>query len=92
MNPATPPRQLVHAAQRPLWHCRMDGQPWPCGEARLFLVEDYRTDPVQTSIYLCGVLHEMIRDLYRLHPDTAPPPDVMFARVLGWLPPRRPLS
>ena len=76
-----------HLPRRPLWICRVDAQPWPCAEARLRLIREYRTDPVGLATYLGTVLHELIADLYRLNPDTAPRPAALFRRVLGWLPP-----
>jgi hypothetical protein len=83
-----PARQLLHLPQRPLWICRIDAQPWPCADARLCLLRQYREDSVAISIYLCTALHELIADLYRLNPDTAPEPRALFERILGWLPPR----
>ena len=84
------PRQLLHVARRPLWICRVDAQPWPCAEARLRLLQEYREDPVAVRIYLGTALHELIADCYRLNPDTAPEPRALFDRTLGWLPPRQP--
>ncbi|WP_091583217.1 hypothetical protein [Micromonospora sediminicola] len=43
------------------------------------------------AIYLCGLLYEATRDLYRLNPDDAPSPTEMFTRFVAWGPHRRPI-
>jgi hypothetical protein len=82
----TLPRQRLHVAQRPLWICRVEAQPWPCGEARLRLIAESREDPIAVRMYLGSILDDMIGDLLTLNPDTAPTPEALYERVLGWLP------
>ncbi|MFY1578331.1 hypothetical protein ACN26Z_25880 [Verrucosispora sp. WMMD703] len=83
--PARPP----HTPLRPTWCCRTDGQPWPCGEARLLLRAEYEHNLTGLSIYLAGLMHEAMRDLYHLNPHDAPTPPVLFSRFLAWTRPRR---
>ena len=78
-----------HLPQRPLWLCRVEAHPWPCAEARLRLARQCRRDRVALCLYLGQVWVDMVSDLYRLHPDTAPEPGALAERVFGWLPSRR---
>ena len=78
----------MHVPIKPLWICRVDAQPWPCADARLILTEAYRRNPVEVGTYLGASLHEMVADLYRLNPATAPDAAALYVRLLGWLPPR----
>ncbi|MBO4206906.1 hypothetical protein [Micromonospora echinofusca] len=84
-----PPRVLPHTPARPLWFCRNCGLPWPCPSARLLLRCEYDRDPVGLSVYLCGLLHEAVADLYRLNPHDAPAPQALFDRFVGWSPRNR---
>jgi hypothetical protein len=90
-GPAHPQRAVEHIALRPLWLCRACADPWPCATARLLLKAQYDQDQVALSIHMCGVLHEAVRDLYRLNPHEAPAPRAMFDRFVGWTPYRRPI-
>ncbi|MEH1014109.1 hypothetical protein V6U90_13485 [Micromonospora sp. CPCC 206060] len=45
--------------------------------------------PVGLSVYLCGLLHLAITDLYRLNPHDAPAPRALFNRFVGWSPRNR---
>ncbi|MGV9213065.1 hypothetical protein ACTFTM_14505 [Micromonospora sp. RB23] len=89
-SPPVPTGTPPHTPLRPMWCCRACGGPWPCPTARLVLKAEHEHDLIGLSIYLCGQLHEAIRDLYRLNPDEAPAPHAMFARFVGWTPYRRP--
>ncbi|ASW53881.1 hypothetical protein [Plantactinospora sp. KBS50] len=73
-----------HLPMRPLWLCRVCGQPWPCGRARLVLVTEYRDDPMSLFLYLAGLLHEAIDDLYQLNPSSTGAVRELFDRFLGW--------
>lgn len=73
---------------RPLWICRTCASPWPCATARLTLTAEY-ADRVALCIYLAGMLHSAIDDLYRLNPPASPDPTGLFDRFLGWASPRR---
>ena len=79
----------AHLPRRPLWLCRVEGRPWPCAEARLRLARQCQRDRVALCLYLGHVWIDMVSDLNRLYPDTAPEPGVLAERVFGWLPPRR---
>ncbi len=81
----------AHTALRPMWCCRACGQPWPCAPARLVLKAEYADDQIGLSLYLCGLLHEAARDLYRLNPDAGPSPADLFRRFVAWGPYRRPV-
>jgi hypothetical protein len=89
--PVDPQRAVAHVALRPLWICRACADPWPCATARLLLKGQYDQNPIGLSVHLRGVLHEAIRDLYRLNACDAPAPQAMFERFVGWAPYRRPI-
>ncbi|GHJ16524.1 hypothetical protein [Micromonospora sp. AKA38] len=74
-----------HHPVRPVWLCRVDGQPWPCPPARAALLRDYDGDLVGLAVYLAVTLHDAVRDLYALNPDDAPEPAVLWDRFLAWL-------
>ncbi|GIJ80582.1 hypothetical protein SAMN05443287_115104 [Micromonospora phaseoli] len=78
-----------HTPLRPMWCCRADGQPWPCGSARLLLRAEYDHDLTGLSIYLAGLMYEAMRDLYHLNPHDGPEPKALFDRFLAWARPRR---
>ncbi|WBB91638.1 hypothetical protein O7597_00910 [Verrucosispora sp. WMMC514] len=73
-----------HTPLRPMWCCRTCGQPWPCGPARLRLRAEYDGDRPGLSIYLAGLMHEAMRDLYHLNARDAPAPAALFDRFLAW--------
>jgi hypothetical protein len=83
-RPPFPAPAVEHIPRRPMWSCRACDDPWPCGIARLLLKGQYEPDPVGLPIFMCGQLCEAMRDIYRLHPNTAPPPQAMFDRFVGW--------
>lgn len=73
-----------HLPLRPLWLCRRCGQPWPCGAAKLALLDEYREVPVSLFLYLAGWLHDAIDDLHRLNPSVTGSAADLFDRFLGW--------
>ena len=73
-----------HTPARPTWHCRVDGQPWPCGEARLLLPVEFRDNVSGLTIYLAGLMYEAMRDLYQLNPHGGPKPEELFSRFVAW--------
>lgn len=79
------PDELRHLPLRPLWLCRHDGQPWPCGAARVTLSREYAHDRLALCVYLGLSLAEAYLDLTRLHPDSAPGPGALTERFLGWV-------
>ena len=81
------PRSGPHTPLRPLWLCRTDGQPWPCGPARLALTREYAGQHAALTIHLGGTLAEAFRDLHALNPGTAPEARSLSARFLGWVHP-----
>ncbi|GAB3801551.1 hypothetical protein [Micromonospora zhanjiangensis] len=81
----------AHRPRRPMWSCRACPQPWPCASARLHLKARYDSDPVGLSIRMASEMAEAMKDLYRLNPDDAPGPRVMFDRFLVWPPFKRPV-
>ncbi|MFJ6198952.1 flavin reductase [Micromonospora sp. NPDC092111] len=40
----TAPLPGRHTPLRPTWLCRVDAHPWPCGEAKLALLDVYADD------------------------------------------------
>nr|WP_175543563.1 hypothetical protein [Micromonospora pattaloongensis] len=73
-----------HLPLRPLWLCRVCGQPWPCGRAKLALLASYHDSQINLLLYLSGLLHEAIDDLHRLNPSTTGNIRDLFDRFLGW--------
>ncbi|PZF95411.1 hypothetical protein [Micromonospora endophytica] len=88
-RPRAADRRPPHTPLRPTWCCRADGQPWPCGEARLLLRREYDTNAVGLTIYLAGLMYEAMRDLYQLNPHDGPEPGALFHRFVAWAGPRR---
>ena len=74
-----------HTPLRPLWLCRTDGQPWPCGPARLALTREYAGQPTALTIQLGSALATAFRDLHALNPNTAPEARALSTRFLGWI-------
>jgi hypothetical protein len=54
---------------RPIWLCRKDAQPWPCGEAKLALLGGYHDMRVSLYLYLAAQFGDAMADLYQLNPD-----------------------
>ncbi|MEV2239840.1 hypothetical protein [Micromonospora sp. NPDC049891] len=73
-----------HLPLRPLWLCRVCGQPWPCGRAKLVLLDNYRGNEISLFLYLAGLLQEAIDDLHRANPSTTGDVRDLFDRFLGW--------
>jgi hypothetical protein len=82
--------QKPHTPLRPMWLCRVDGQQWPCAEARLLLRTEFEDNTQGLSIYLAGMYYEATKDLYHLDPHDGPSPREMFERFVAWGPHRRP--
>lgn len=59
---------IPHVAMRPLWRCRNCGGPWPCGQARLDLLAEYKGDRTALLIFLAA-LKEEAREQLRQLPD-----------------------
>ena len=72
-----------------MWICRSDAQPWPCADARLTLVREYRHRPVALCVYLGLSLAEAMRDLYQLNAAECPTPKAMNDRFMAWAAIRR---
>jgi hypothetical protein len=90
-QPLGPEITLVHPVAghtpiRPMWICRTDAQPWPCADARLSLIREYRRNRTDLASYLATTLATAMRDLHTLNPDTAPDPVDLDTRFLSWLP------
>lgn len=73
-----------HLPLRPLWLCRRCGQPWPCGQARLALIAEYRANAIGLFLHMAGRLYEAIDDLHRLNPSATGDATDLFDRFLGW--------
>ncbi|MET7705695.1 hypothetical protein [Micromonospora sp. NPDC005413] len=79
-----------HTPLRPMWFCRVDGQPWPCAEAKLLLRAEFEDNRPGLSIYLAGMFYEATRDLYHLNPHDGPTPRELYERFVAWGPFRKP--
>ena len=82
----TPGSTAPHTPLRPLWLCRRCGHPWPCGEARLALLQRWQGDRLGLSNYLAGAYREALSDLTKLNPHDGPSPADIFRRFLAWPP------
>ncbi|MCX4473342.1 flavin reductase [Micromonospora sp. NBC_01655] len=71
-----------HLPVRPIWLCRVCGHPWPCGEARLSLLVEYRGNRTALLIYLATLKEEAATQLAQLTPGT--PPTDLTDRFLSW--------
>lgn len=69
----------LHLAERPEWTCRVDGQPWPCPEAKKRLTAEFRNDLTGLRMYLAGHIHEIRTDLADQSPAD------LHRRLLGWV-------
>ena len=76
--------RLAHTPVRPLWLCRTCAAPWPCGPARLALLQRYHGDRVGLALHLTGAYREALRDLTTLNPYDGPTPADIYRRFLGW--------
>jgi hypothetical protein len=82
-HPGTPPDDQKHLGERPLWTCRLCGDPWPCAEARRELLAEFRRFPSVLKIYMTAQMVDAVTDLGS--GDGEPPRD-LYARFLSWLP------
>lgn len=69
---------------RPIWLCRSCGAPWPCGPARISIINEFRHETSGLSIHLVGALFEDTKDLYKLNPQPGPDIVELFVRFVGW--------
>jgi hypothetical protein len=67
--------------------CRDCAQPWPCAAARQILLGEHAADLSPLRKQLATSMHEAIRDLLTLNPDTAPTPAELWTRFLAWTAP-----
>lgn len=70
-----------HEGERPVWDCRVCGQPWPCATAKVELSEQYQSFPHGLSVYVGSCLVEAIDDFAAV--TRGPVPD-LYERFLGW--------
>lgn len=88
-DPRRLPPHRPHLPQRPTWHCKVCNDPWPCKPARLLLLLEHRGNMIALSIFMGSYLHDAVRDLIRLHPDTPLDSGELFDRFLAWTNPRQ---
>ncbi|WFE97342.1 hypothetical protein [Micromonospora sp. WMMD987] len=81
----TAPLPGRHTPVRPIWLCRVDANPWPCGEAKLALLARYDGDRPGLLALLAGLSAEATEHL--THLDNGRRTDVTD-RFLAWA--RRP--
>jgi hypothetical protein len=67
---------------RPAWRCRNCAAPWPCGQAKLDLLDEFAGHSLARAVYLATMLEDAVADLRLLgrEPDRA----VLTARFLRW--------
>lgn len=79
-------RRRPHTPARPTFRCRSCGAHWPCGAAKLVLLDIYRRDPRGVLGYLAGQLRYAMQDM----PDVDPA--ILTARIVNWVPRPRPTA
>ncbi|MEU1602641.1 flavin reductase [Micromonospora matsumotoense] len=62
----TAPLPGRHTPVRPIWLCRVDARPWPCGEAKLALLARYDGDRPGLLILLSRLSVEATAQLTQL--------------------------
>ncbi|MFJ6197771.1 flavin reductase [Micromonospora sp. NPDC092111] len=77
----TAPLPGRHTPLRPTWLCRVDAHPWPCGEAKLALLDKYAGARAGLLALLATLKEEAQDHLARL--DSSRPIDVTD-RFLTW--------
>ncbi|WP_371688667.1 hypothetical protein, partial [Micromonospora sp. KC207] len=85
LPPREGPPARDHLPARPIWLCRACGGPWPCSPARRRLLHEYADAPVTLAVYLAGLMLEADEQLNQAYPYTAPSPEALHRRFLGWL-------
>ncbi|RKR91311.1 hypothetical protein BDK92_5704 [Micromonospora pisi] len=83
---AAHPEMPPHVPLRPLWICRVDAHPWPCGQARIDMLNGFRHRRVALYLYLGAQFVQALDDLYAMDPP--PEPQALHTRFLGWVPTR----
>jgi len=78
-----PAARTEHDAGRPSWDCRVCGQPWPCANAKVDLVEEYEQSRTMLILFMAACLAEAIDDLSA---GGASPAD-LYDRFLNWVRP-----
>lgn len=89
----TPPNQSpvhnrqphrTHQPLRPVWLCRNCAHPWPCGQARLDLINQFRNDRAALPTYMGVMLNLAIRDFTKLDPNAVTDPEDLNQRFVRW--------
>lgn len=78
---------IEHIAARPSWDCAACGQTWPCANAKVDLLQEFRDHTTALAVYLAGCMHDAACDL-TAHGE--PTPADLYSRFLGWISQRRP--
>ncbi|MFC4089390.1 hypothetical protein [Micromonospora sp. GCM10011541] len=89
VGPRPPEKHHPHLPQRPVWACKVCGDPWPCEPAKLLMLMEYRKHMIALAMYMGTHLHDAVADFMRLHPDTPPDSTELFDRFLAWTNPRQ---
>lgn len=71
-----------HEPVRPIWLCARCGAPWPCGTAKLALLDEYRDNKTALTMYLVMQMEEARKSLAKL--DSGKEPDDLTDRFLNW--------
>jgi hypothetical protein len=70
-----------HLASRPSWNCFACEQPWPCANAKIYLVGEYTGNTTALQVYLAGCFHDALCDLTS-HGERVPAD--LYERFLVW--------
>lgn len=73
-----------HTEERPSWDCRSCTQPWPCANAKDWLITEFQGLPSLLTIYMSALINEAMIDLTA---HGGGPPSDLQERFLSWISP-----
>jgi hypothetical protein len=73
-----------HTADRPSWKCRSCEEPWPCEEAKIYLLIEYHDAPTSLGLYLSLQWRSASEEL-----KNEAMSEELWLRFIGWLHPLR---
>ena len=75
-------RSVEHLHDRPDWDCRICKQPWPCANAKIDLLTEFRGFPSVLAVYLFSQMYDALGDLTS-HGES--PPTDLYERFISWV-------
>lgn len=74
--------EASHTGERPSWDCEACTQPWPCANAKNWLINEFSGLPSVLTIYMSALMCEAMADL-TAHGGGLPPD--LHDRFLSWI-------